>query len=273
MLIFALLLMLPNLIYGNITASEGTFDDKIIVEWNAVSNAAHYRIDRVFDSPYTTVKGKNIPIESVLLGETDKLSFTDMPAPPGRHKYIVTALDKDGEELSSEEGFGWRKITDQEFFFEFQKGIDSSLPRIRTLKSLNFFGEKKPGWKNGSLVYKTSGIFRRPIRITITYTNFTDQYLSLNGTYEIQIFKIIGQKGKLVGTINVDGIYKGSVTHDLVLDRGKSTNGGVYRVQQEGRPEIVLPWNVTPHPLDDSQYEKNLKGTIGEMKDDDEDNE
>ncbi|MGL5720849.1 MAG: hypothetical protein ACRCY4_00390 [Brevinema sp.] len=265
--LFALLLMLPTLFYGNVRASEGLFDDKIVVSWDAVSNAVRYKIDRVFDSPYSTVKGKNIPIQSVSLGETNRLSFIDLPAPPGRHKYTITAFDSNSNQLSVLEGFGWRKITDEEFFFEFQKGIDSSLPRIRTLKSLNFFGEKKPGWKSGNLVYKTSGIFKRPIRITISYTNFTDQYLTLNGTYEIQIFKIIGQRGKLVGTIDIDGIYKGSVTHDLVLEKGQSTNGGVYRVQQAGRPEVILPWNITPHPLDDSQYEKNLKGTMGEMKD------
>ena len=268
--LLALLLMLPSFFYGNVNASEGTFDDKIVVKWDAVSNAARYKIERVFDSPYTTVKGKNIPIQPETLGDTNGLTFTDMPAPPGRHKYTITAFDNNSNQLIVQEGFGWRKITDQEFFFEFQKGIDSSLPRIRTLKSLNFFGEKKEGWKNGWLVYKTSGIFRRPIRITITYTNFTDQYLNLTGTYEIQIFKIIGQRGKLVGTINVDGIYKGSVTHDLVIEKGQSTNGGVYRVKQEGRPEAVFPWNVTPHPLDDSQYEKNLKGTMGEMKPNDE---
>lgn len=266
MRLFLSLLILPVLSHAGITASEGAFKDKIILSWGKAEGAAYYTVQRLPDTPYLVVKGKDLPVEPTMLTQTKALSYTDLPSPPGRQKYVVSAYDASNQILRTEEGFGWRQVSDREFFLEFQKGIDSSLPRIRSMKQLNFWGEKVEGWRKGGLVYKTSGIFRRPIRITITYTNFTDQYLRLTGVYEVQIFKIIGQKGKLVGTIEVDGIYKGSITHDLVILKGQSSEGGVYRVRQNGGAETVLPWNIATHPLDDARYESNLQHTMKDAK-------
>ncbi len=266
------------------TASDGAFDDKAAISWDVIPGAEFYRLERVYNAPYDSKMGKIVDLETnILIPSTKNTSYIDESIPAGQYLYTVTGfktniseieetprqkrqredqIKKDGTNIAAPmqtniisvgeiKDLGHRKITDTEFFLEFQKGIDSSLPRIRTMKMLNFFGEKKPGWVGGSLIYKTSGIFRKPFRVTIDYKDFTDQYLKLNGVYEVQIYKLLAQEGKLIGT----------VTHNLIVDGGQSV-GGTYEVQQEGKPMVSLPWNVTTHPLDDSQYDGNLKSSL-----------
>ena len=278
--------------------SDGDFNNKVDLVWDTVPEAEYYSVARVYNAPKNTKLGKEVPLETNVLVQTGyQTRYTDNTIPFGEHLYIVTAHQTNIAEkietkkelkkrtklmkktetvipipfitnitaLSVMTNTGHRTVTDTEFFLEFQKTIDSSLPRIRTMKMLNFFGEKKPGWKNGRLVYKTTGIIRKPFRVTIKYEDFIDQSLSLEGTYEVQIFKLFAQEGKLVGTFNVDGIYKGTVTHNLIIDGGQSV-GGTYEVQQEGGKMVSLPWDVTTHPLDDTQYEDALKGTIKESE-------
>ena len=276
--------------------SDGNYNNKVDLKWDKVPEAEYYTVKRVYNAPKNSKLGKIVPIETnKLVTQTKTTSYTDNDISFGQHLYVVTAYktnitekietkrerkkrEKESKKtetiipipivtnvvaITNMTDLGHRKITDQEFFLEFQKTIDSSLPRIRTMKMLNFFGEKKPGWNKGRLIYKTTGIIRKPFRVTIQYEDFIDQSLSLNGTYEVQIFKLFAQEGKLVGTFNVDGIYKGTVTHNLIIDGGQSI-GGTYDVQQEGGKMVSLPWNVTTHPLDDTQYEDALKGTIQE---------
>jgi len=278
--------------------SDGNFNNKVDLVWDTVPGVEYYTVERVYNAPKNTKLGKEIPLETNMLVQAGyQTHYTDNSIPFGQHLYVVTAYktnitekietkrERKKREKKSKKtkilipipivtnvlalinmtDFGHRKITDQEFFLEFQKTIDSSLPRIRTMKMLNFFGEKKSGWNKGRLIYKTTGIFRKPFRVTIKYEDFIDQSLSLNGTYEVQIFKLFAQKGKLVGTFNIDGIYKGTVTHNLIIDRGQSI-GGTYDVQQEGRKMVSLPWNVTTHPLDDTQYEEALKNSVKEAE-------
>ena len=278
--------------------SDGDFNNKVDLVWDTVPEAEYYSVARVYNAPKNTKLGKEVPLETNVLVQTGyQTRYTDNTIPFGEYLYIVTAYQTNIAEkietkkelkkrtklmkktetvipipfitnitaLSVMTNTGHRTVTDTEFFLEFQKTIDSSLPRIRTMKMLNFFGEKKPGWKNGRLVYKTTGIIRKPFRVTIKYEDFIDQSLSLEGTYEVQIFKLFAQEGKLVGTFNVDGIYKGTVTHNLIIDGGQSV-GGTYEVQQEGGKMVSLPWDVTTHPLDDTQYEDALKGTIKESE-------
>lgn len=280
----------------SISVSDGVFDDKVDISWDSIPTAEYYQLERSYNAPYHTKLGKKQTLETnILLSQTKELSYSDTTIPFGQHVYAVKAfktniapidesrrqrrkreraIKKSGTNIAipletnvniiaTFSDVGHRKVSDQEFFLEFQKTIDSSLPRIRTMKMLNFFGEKKKGWKNGQLVYKTTGIIRRPFRVTIEYNDFIDQSLALTGTYEVQIFKLFAQEGKLVGTFKVDGIYKGTVTHNLIIDRGQSI-GGTYDVQQEGSKLVSLPWDVTTHPLDDSQYEDALKSSLKE---------
>ena len=278
--------------------SDGTYDNKVDLKWDKIPEAEFYTVKRIYNAPKNSKLGKIVPVETnKIVAQTKTTSYSDNAISFGQHLYIVTAYktnitekietkrelkkrEKESEKtkmlipipivtnlvaITNMTDLGHRKITDTEFFLEFQKTIDSSLPRIRTMKMLNFFGEKKPGWNKGKLVYKTTGIIRKPFRVTIKYEDFIDQSLSLNGTYEVQIFKLFAQEGKLIGTFNVDGIYKGTVTHNLIIDGGQSI-GGTYDVQQEGRKMVSLPWNVTTHPLDDTQYEEALKGSLKESE-------
>ena len=282
----------------NLRVSDGTYDNKVDLKWDKVPDAEYYTVKRIYNAPKNSKLGKIVPIETnKIVAQTKTTIYSDNEVPFGQHIYVVTAYktniaekieterERKSREKQSEKteklipipivtnliaitnmiGLGHRKITDKEFFLEFQKTIDSSLPRIRTMKMLNFFGEKKPGWKNGRLIYKTTGIIKKPFRVTIKYEDFIDQGLSLNGTYEIQIFKLFAQEGKLIGTFNVDGIYKGTITHNLIIDGGQSV-GGTYEVQQEGGKMVSLPWDITTHPLDDTQYEEALKGSLKESK-------
>ncbi len=282
----------------NVKVSDGTYNNKVDITWDKIEGAEFYTLQRIYNAPFNTKLGKNVPVETnTLISQTKQTSHTDNTIPFGQYLYIVTAYKtniteikesnsdrKKREKLMEESGtninipletniiaissmsdVGHRTVTDTEFFLEFQKAIDSSLPRIRTMKMLNFFGEKKDGWKNGQLIYKTTGIIKKPFKVTIKYTDFIDQSLKINGTYEVQIFKLLSQEGKLVGTFNVEGIYNGTVTHNLIIDGGQSV-GGTYDVQQKGKPLVSLPWDTTSHPLDDSQYEENLKGSLKEAK-------
>ncbi len=281
-----------------ITVSDGIYSDRVDITWEKINGADFYTLERVYDAPFNTKLGKNIPVETnIILPQTKQTSYTDTTIPFGQYLYIITAyktnisqISESKSELRKRENLieehgtniaiplqtnviaiatmkdtGYRTVTDTEFFLEFQKAIDSSLPRIRTMKMLNFFGEKKDGWKGGRLVYKTTGVFAKPFRVTIEYKDFIDQSLKINGTYEVQIFKLFAQEGKLVGTFDVEGIYNGTVTHNLIIDGGQSV-GGTYDVQQKGSKMVSLPWNVTTHPLDDSQYEENLKGSLKESE-------
>lgn len=279
------------------TVSDGDFNNKVEIKWDTVPGAEYYTLERAYNAPFVTKVGKNHPVETNILVQSKSTRFTDKTIPFGQHIYTVKAYqtniapkketkreqkhrEREAEKIGKSipvpletninviatiTDLGHRQVSDKEFFLEFQKGIDSSLPRIRTMKMLNFFGEKKEGWKNGKLIYKTTGIIRRPFRVMIKYTDFIDQGLKLNGTYEVQIFKLLAQQGKLVGTFQVDGIYKGTVTHNLIIDKGQSI-GGTYEVQQHGKPMVSLPWDVTTHPLDDSQYEDALKSSLKEAE-------
>ncbi|MGL4367473.1 MAG: hypothetical protein ACRCTQ_04240 [Brevinemataceae bacterium] len=247
-------------------ASDGLFTDKATLKWDSVPKADFYEITRLYNGAHITKKGKNIVITADVIATNLKTpSFSDNKIPFGQYKYTVTAYQMSVSNNQTNNipiavmtDLGHRQVSDKEFFLEFQKSIDSSLPRIRTMKMLNFIGENQKGWKNGSLVYKTTGIIKRPFKVMITYKDFIDHVLSLNGTYEVQLFKLIKQEGKLIGTFLVDGIYKGTVTHNLIIEKGRSV-GGFYEVQQQGKPKVQLPWDVTEHPLDDSQYEDALK--------------
>ncbi|MGL4561432.1 MAG: hypothetical protein ACRCV0_03985 [Brevinema sp.] len=292
MIYFLLILMTTSITFANtnnyqLSISQGQFNDKVKLAWSIVPDAQYYNIERVYDAPKKTRRGKEekLPVD-ILVTNTTETQYTDSTIPFGQYKYIINAFRTNILPLSDKEikknkhnqtmitnidiiasitNTGYRKVTDKEFFLEFQKGIDSSLPRIRTMKMLNFFGEKKKGWRGGQLIYKTTGIIRKPFKVMIDYKDFMDQNLTLNGLYEVQIFKLFAQEGKLVGTFHVDGIYQGTVTHNLIIKDGKSV-GGTYDVQQKDGKMVSLPWDITEHPLDDSQYEKNLKGTLTESE-------
>ncbi|MGL4388960.1 MAG: hypothetical protein ACRCTJ_06175 [Brevinema sp.] len=253
----------------NLTVSQGDFNNKVELSWFKISGADYYNVERSYDAPKKTRRGKveKIPVD-ILVSKTSNTSYTDSSISFGMHQYVINAYQISNNTSSiivSLTNTGFRKVTDKEFFLEFQKAIDSSLPRIRTMKMLNFFGEKKKGWRGGQLIYKTTGIIKRPFKVMIDYRDFIDQGLKINGLYEVQIFKLLAQEGKLVGTFQVDGIYQGTITHNLIINGGQSV-GGTYDVQQKDKEMVSLPWNITDHPLDDSQYEENLKGTIKESK-------
>lgn len=273
-----------NMIY-QVQISKGLYSNKVELHWDAVPHAEFYKICRVYHAPYQITKRgmTNLIIPTILEENFHQTEYTDETIPYGEYKYIITAMktnitpilkqhkkivntthqtfETNLLSLATITNYGYRTVTDKEFFLEFQKTIDSSLPRIRTMKMLNFFGERVYGLQSGQLVYKTTGIFRHPFRVMIAYTNFIDQNLVLNGIYEIQIFKLFAQKGKLVGTFYVDGIYKGTVTHNLIISGGHST-GGTYEIQQTNGKITTLPWNITTHPLDDSLYKDNLNHSL-----------
>jgi len=289
---------ITNLNY-HLKASDGIYSNKVHLQWDHIPKADFYTISRSYNTPFQiTKRGKKEPVDVLILKDLyHKTSYIDYSIPFGQYKYIITAyktniapkketkreirkrkrlsrktkniipipIETNIIPISTLEDFGHRTVSDKEFFLEFQKGIDSSLPRIRTMKMLNFFGEKEEGLSNGQLIYKTTGIIRKPFRVMISYSNFIDQSLSLNGTYEVQIFRLFAQEGKLVGTFQVKGIYNGTVTHNLIIDRGQSI-GGTYEVQQTNGTITSLPWDIASHPLDDTLYEESLKHSIKESQ-------
>ncbi|MGL4394818.1 MAG: hypothetical protein ACRCS8_06310 [Brevinema sp.] len=271
MKLFYLLLLSTSISFAQtteptLTISQGEFSDKVNLSWSPISGANSYSVERVYDAPIKMRRGKEVKVPvDIIVTNTALTTHIDNSISFGMHKYIVKAFGADNSIISEITNTGYRKVTDTEFFLEFQKAIDSSLPRIRTMKMLNFFGEKKKGLRGGQLIYKTTGIIKKPFKVMIDYKDFIDQGLKITGLYEVQIFKLMAQEGKLVGTFQVEGIYNGTVTHNLIIDRGQSV-GGTYDVQQQGGKLVSLPWDVTEHPLDDSKYEQNLKGTLKEAE-------
>jgi hypothetical protein len=88
-------------------------------------------------------------------------------------------------------------------------------------------------------VYKaTADIFNMTGRATITFTNFCDLYLVLNGTQVLDAD--LSMNGTITGQLNLSGIYNGYIRFDVSITGGSAT-GGYYYVSQNGGAETALP--------------------------------
>ncbi len=259
MKLLIIFISLVSPLFAKVTVSNGEFDNKVNIYWVGIPEAEFYSVERSFDTPYCSVLGKTVPVQTnVLVPATKTTNHTDDTIPYGMYTYTIKAFKTNQNAqpieiavISEASGSGYRQVSDHEFFLSYQRTIDSSLPRINSMGKLNAKGEKMDGWRDGFLTYQTGNVFKRPFLITITYNNFADQNLTLNGTYETQIGNLVTQSGVTVGTIDVTGIYNGTVVMDLIIKKGKAA-GGNYKVKQGDGEEVLIAWDATPHPVEDT---------------------
>ncbi len=83
----------------NVSATKGTYSDRVEVSWNAVSGATSYKVYRA-----TSASG-----EKTSLGSVASSPYPDYSAVAGTHYYyFVTAVNSDGESAYSAAAEGWK---------------------------------------------------------------------------------------------------------------------------------------------------------------------
>lgn len=94
----------------------------------------------------------------------------------------------------------------------------------------------------GTCVYTASGGLSGA-DILITYSDYCDLYMTMNGTQHTVINDVFSQNGTLTGCqIDVTGVYTGYVRYNLIISGGKPA-GGYYYVSQDGGAETQIPYN------------------------------
>lgn len=219
------------------SASDGQAGS-VTVTWTPAAGATYYRIYRITSAGSTQVGG-NI----------SGFTYTDSTVGPGLFVYKIAPFNTYGEGISSDSDTGYRTVTDQEFFDLAYKEEASGLSRIQKLKNsgTGMLGSETVLDLNGDgkCVYNASYSLGSGLAtVGITFTNFCDYFLSLNGT-QTTLANTSGN-GTMSGQIDVAGIYKGSIVFDLKVTGGKAS-GGTYTVQQEGSgTETTIPGTYAP---------------------------
>jgi fibronectin type 3 domain-containing protein len=224
---FALDASAPGKVNG-VSATDGTYPDRVTVTWQAVDKATLYRVFRINCKKVTVQVG----------GDIAGTSFDDTTVPAGEFNYKVIPFSGTVEGVSSDPVKGYRAVTDEEFFAEFMYSINYTSKRLKHFGAL---GEDTITAENssGTCHYKASmnGV------ADITYVDYCDLYMTLNGSQHTVITDLMSQNGILKDCkINVTGVYTGYVRYDLVIKGGKP-GGGYYYVSQNGGPETRIPYN------------------------------
>jgi hypothetical protein len=216
----------------NCSASDGTYINKVTVTWTAASNATYYNVYRTNGTTVFLV-GDNIT----------ETSYVDTNVLPGLFSYKVAPYNAFGEGMSSDSDTGFRALTNQEFFDEAYKNENAALNRIQLLKNtgMDMLGSEtiydKDG--DGTCAYKaTMDLSTMTGHSTITFTNFCDLYLTLNGTQVLNVD--MSMNGTVTGQLNLSGIYNGYIRFDVLVTGGSSA-GGYYYVSQNGGAETSIP--------------------------------
>ena len=216
----------------NCSATDGTYTTEVTVTWTAASRATYYNVYRT-NGTTVFIVGDNIT----------GTSFNDTTVPPGLFSYKIAPYNASGEGVSSDPDTGFRGLTNQEFFDEAYKNENAALSRLQLLQQTgtNMLGSEtiydKDG--DGTCVYKaTADIISMKGHATITFTNFCDLYLTLNGAQVVDAD--MSMNGTITGQLNISGIYTGYIRFDVIVAGGYAT-GGNYYVSQNGGAETTLP--------------------------------
>ncbi len=221
----------------NCSASDG-FPGGITVSWTAATGATSYTVYRIDSSGQTQV-GSSI----------NGTSYTDTTAGPGIFSYKVAPFNASGEGGSSDPDAGFRTVSNQEFFDQVYAEEESGLSRINKLQQsgLNMVGTETVYDLNGSgNCYYDAGydLWTDKATVLITFTNFCDIYLTLNGTQTTLANS--SANGTITGQLNVTGIYPGYVKFNLAITGG-TASGGTYTVSQDGGvTETTIPYSYVP---------------------------
>lgn len=207
-----------------VTASDGISLDTVRVSWRSSPGATGYEIMR-----------QRIGVQAVVtLGIASDTLFADTSVGPGPFRYRVKAVYGDGQ-TSAESGWdgGYRKVTNREFLLEYNNTtIYTSQQKIGLLQSQGLGTDSARGDSSGMARYAAtfSGTTFRAT-VSIAYTDYRDDYLTVNGTYTTSA-SMTGN-GTLTGPMTIAGIYSGTVEYAITIT-SRAPSGGYYRVTQTG---------------------------------------
>jgi hypothetical protein len=209
----------------NVAASDGISLDTVLVTWRSTAGATGYQVFRQREGDTAIA----------LLDTTTDTVFADTTVGPGPFRYRVAALYPAGQQSApSAWDSGFRKVTNREFLLQYNNTtIYTSQQKIALLQSQSLGRDSAMGAVSGIARYNaTFSLATFNATVDISYTNYRDDYLTVNGTYTTVVNGISGN-GNLTGTPAVSGIYSGTVEYHVVITNRLPT-GGYYRVTQTG---------------------------------------
>jgi len=221
---------------AHVLSSDGSYYDEVSVAWDVSDGATYYRAYRA-----------GAPLGPFIQhgGDLSVTAYEDYSVQPGQYFYKIAAFNSDGEESAhSAVDPGYRALTDQEFLFEYNKTVIRSNEKLVLMHNdgSDAIGEEiQYGDVSGTCMYKATGNIWGA-DVAITYSNYCDYYLVLNGTQETNIgFPAWDKDGSLTGTVYISGLYNGYVCYALEIVNGDA-GGGYYYVSQNGGPETQVSW-------------------------------
>ncbi len=213
----------------------------ITVTWSAATDATYYKVYRIDSSSSQVQVGGDI---------TGASSYTDTTVGTGIYSFKVTPYNSYGAGGSSNLDQGYRAATDYEFFAMVYEEEESALSRISKLQAsgLDMIGTETvydlAAGSNGTCYYNaTYDLWSDKATVLITFTNYSDFFLTLNGTQNTAANS--SGTGKVTGTLNVSGLYSGTVVFDLSLTNQNASGGG-YTVTQTGGSANLIPYDYVP---------------------------
>ncbi|HOT43540.1 MAG TPA: Ig-like domain-containing protein [Spirochaetota bacterium] len=217
------------------SASDGLAGG-VTVTWGAAANATYYKVYRIDSTGQMTQVGGNI----------SGTSYTDTTVGPGVFSYKVSPFNTYGEGGSSEKDAGYRAVTNQEFFDLVYKEEESALNKSPKLASQSTGTDNINGAISGTCVVNITGSLSSAT-VSITFTNYCDIFLKLNGSQLTSINNPLGSKtGTVTGQINATGVYNGYVKFNLGISNAVVTSG-TYTVSQDGgTTETTIPYSYVP---------------------------
>jgi hypothetical protein len=210
-----------------VTASDGISQDSILVSWQEARGATAYSVYR---------RARADSADVLLADSLTATSFADTSAGPGFGRYRVAAIYPGGTRSSrSRYDSGYRLVTNREFLLDYNNSsVYTSQHKMSLLMAKTLGTETVAGEVSGVAKYNAFLPSLGTAQIDIGYTNYCDDYLTLNGTYTT-VVGWIARDGDLTGSITVTGIYSGTIEYHVVISDEIPT-GGYYRVTQSGRP-------------------------------------
>ncbi len=232
----------------NVSASDGTSQDRIVVTWGAGVGAETYTVYRAKWQKTNTGSGYVIEagtFEQIASGLTDE-TYTDAVSSsnvldPGNYYYYVLSVSSTGTSDPSETDTGYRSITDEEFVSVYRQTEARLMQKIEDkwgstpIGSETFYGDI-----NGYVDYSSTFTGGSTGKVTVPYTDYVEFYTAINGSTYSEI-NIWSPPGETTGTLTLTGIYSGTI--DLYLEvKTSGTSGGYYMVTQEGQTQARVDW-------------------------------
>ena len=234
-----------------------------------------FRIERSDGSGFSPIAalGLNAPVDTEgFYYFIDENEFAQVGK---KYDYRVCFLNNSKDDvLVSAKKTGWGALTPETYLIEYNKVMNTALGRLtymyKTPDTSKIGTETKNGGLSGTIYYKASlvslGLGGAEILIQLTnYCDFyvegdesKDAYFILNGNSDTKTS--MSAAGNMRGTMNVTGMYPGTVVYGTVWSTTANPNagvtisggkaaGGFYVVTPQGLPGKNVPWNQSiPEP-------------------------